>query len=198
MKIIRKLYYTLFYLKDPPWDTGITPPELLEFITNHVPGSALDLGCGTGTNAITLAKNQWEVIGIDFVKNAINQAKIKADIEKVDITFIVGDVTDLKNINKKFDLVLDIGCFHSLFEYQKKKYISNLNKIITPSGAFLLYAWLDEGNKKSSGITRQDIEKIKNILCLDKYQPGTERGKFPSAWFTFVNKTPKLSGQILE
>ena len=68
MKILRKLYYTLFYLKDPPWDTGITPPELLEFITNHVPGSALDLGCGTGTNAITLTKNQWEVIGIDFVK----------------------------------------------------------------------------------------------------------------------------------
>jgi len=198
MKIIRQLYYSLLYLKDPPWDTGISPPELLEFIATHPPGTALDLGCGTGTNAITLAKNQWEVIGIDFIGKAIQRAKIKASLEKVDITFIVGDVTELDQFNNKFDLVLDIGCFHSLTKYQKNKYISNLGKIIAPSGNFLLYAWLSENNRRSSGISNEDIDQIGNILWKDEFQPGTERGKFPSAWFRFINKAPISQDQTIE
>jgi methylase of polypeptide subunit release factors len=73
--MMRKLFFNLAYLQKPVWDTGISPPELLDFIANHNPGRALDLGCGTGTNSITLAKHGWEVTGVDFVKRAINLAR---------------------------------------------------------------------------------------------------------------------------
>ena len=36
-----------------PWDTNITPPEVEDFVKTASPGRALDLGCGTGTNAIS-------------------------------------------------------------------------------------------------------------------------------------------------
>jgi len=38
-----------------PWDTGVPPPELVSVVEGNdrlVPGKALDLGCGTGTNSI--------------------------------------------------------------------------------------------------------------------------------------------------
>jgi methylase of polypeptide subunit release factors len=66
MKIFRKLFFNLWYFRDPPWDTGISPPELIDFINSNPPGKALDIGCGTGTNAIRLAKEGWRVTGVDF------------------------------------------------------------------------------------------------------------------------------------
>jgi len=73
--MLRKLWFTRAYYKHPVWDTGTSPPELLSFIESHTPGKALDIGCGTGTNAITLAKSGWQVTGVDYVARAIRLAK---------------------------------------------------------------------------------------------------------------------------
>src|SRR5881296_1344749 len=48
----------------PPWDTGITPPEVERFVASHAPGRAIDLGCGTGTNAVYLARHGWSAVGV--------------------------------------------------------------------------------------------------------------------------------------
>ena len=65
--MFRRIYFNLLYLfTRPPWDTGVSPPELYDFIENHEPGRAIDIGCGTGTNVITLAQAGWQVTGVDF------------------------------------------------------------------------------------------------------------------------------------
>ena len=112
--MFRKLFFNLQYFKQPPWDTGISPPELIQFMAGHPPGRALDLGCGTGTNAIELAKRGWQVTGIDFARRAIRIAHSKAKMAGVQIDFRVADVSKLPDIAGPFDLILDIGCFHSL------------------------------------------------------------------------------------
>ena len=84
----------------------------MELIKNNPPGRALDLGCGTGTNVITLAKHGWKATGIDFVPRAIKKAKTKAREENLQIDFRVGDVTHLDDFTEPFDLILDIGCYH--------------------------------------------------------------------------------------
>jgi len=65
--MIRRLLFELRYLREKtPWDTGISPPELLKYLAESSPGHALDLGCGTGTNAITITKHGWQVVGVDL------------------------------------------------------------------------------------------------------------------------------------
>jgi methylase of polypeptide subunit release factors len=65
-----------YLLGQPRWDTGITPPELIELVESGQvpPGRALDIGCGTGTNAVFLAQRGFEVVGTDVAWLAIRRA----------------------------------------------------------------------------------------------------------------------------
>ena len=132
-KFFPRLFFRLFYMGTPPWDSGITPPELEEFIQNHPPGRVIDLGCGTGTNVITLAHHGWQVSGVDFVPKAIHHARRKARLSGVDADFHVGDVTDPKFFHGDYDLILDIGCYHVLTPEQRQKYRDNLRQHLATS-----------------------------------------------------------------
>lgn len=184
--IRKKLFYILSYFSKPPWDTGISPPELLEVINAYPPGRAIDLGCGTGTNAITLAKHGWQVTGIDFVGRAIRKARKKARQAGVNVDFFIGDATKTEMINGQFDLVLDIGCFHSFSPEGKRAYIQNLRKLLAPGGIFLLYGFLlGDDSPGNTGISPEDIESIRSVAELVKQDCGFDRGQRPSAWLKF-------------
>lgn len=185
MSVVRKLSFFINYLLDPPWDTQITPPELLDFIKEHPPGNVIDLGCGTGTNVITLAKHGWSAIGVDFISKAIKEASAKARKAGVHAQFFVDDVTKLTNIQRDFDLVLDIGCFHSLSSAEKTAYLFNLRRLIAPDGYFLLYAWRSSEEYKNPGITTEEINLMSSTCKLVDQKEGTERGKRPSVWLLF-------------
>ena len=55
----------------------------------------VDLGCGTGSNFVFLAKKGFDVTGVDFASSAIDKAKEKARIEGVKINFVEDDITNL-------------------------------------------------------------------------------------------------------
>ncbi len=50
----RALYEWMYWRGKPRWDTGITPPEVVQLVEaeHFPPGRALDIGCGTGTNVV--------------------------------------------------------------------------------------------------------------------------------------------------
>ncbi len=189
MSLLRKLFYHLLYLRKPPWDTGISPPELMAFIENHAPGYALDLGCGTGTNAITLAQHGWQVTGVDFVGRAIRTARRKARQAGVTVDFRQGDVTRLEKIRHArgipFDLVLDIGCFHSLSPQGKVDYVANLEQLLSPGGTYLMYGFFREAGSSGTGFEPGDLDLLDERLHLVERQDGYERGRLAAAWFTY-------------
>jgi len=189
--LLRRLFFQILYLGDPPWDTGISPPELMAFIESHQPGRALDLGCGTGTNSITLAHNGWQVSGVDFVGRAIRQARRKARQAGVRVDFHVEDVTRLEGVSGAFDLILDIGCFHSLPEAGRRDYVKNLYRLLAPTGTYLLYAWIKESEIDDNSLGEPDLALLGEHLRLEQRQDGSERGRRPSAWFTYRKKAPK-------
>lgn len=185
MKLLRRLFFNLWYYREPPWDTGVPPPELMAFIESHPAGRALDLGCGTGTNVITLARNGWQVTGVDFAPRAIRMARRKARDAALNVDLRVEDVTKLEDISSQFDLILDMGCFHSLSNQGKTDYIQNLERLLARGGTYLMYGFFKEGEESGSGLVEADLEALSERLRLVERQDGSERGIRPSAWFEY-------------
>lgn len=177
--------------KSPVWDTGITPPELVEFVASRSPGRALDLGCGTGTNVIYLAKHGWQAIGIDFAWSAIRYARRKVHQAGVKADLRVGDVTRLHGIDGSFDLILDIGCFHNLPDAGRPAYRTHIEHLLAPSGTYLLYVHLKPDDVDQShggmhhGVVETELEQLAARLRLVSRQDGFDRGNH-SAWLAFT------------
>ena len=173
------------YLRRPPWDSGITPPELYEFITTHSAGRAIDLGCGTGTNVLTLAQHGWQVTGVDFVPKAIRDAKRKLKAANLHADLLVGDVTNLSGIIGPFDLALDIGCFHGL--ENKSKYLDELDRLLAPGGYWLFYGFVRPASHPSGpGLDASTLDRIHaRGFSLVSRRDGFDRRERPSAWFLF-------------
>ena len=184
---MKPFFFNLRYLrKKAPWDSGISPPELLEFIAKHPPRRAIDLGCGTGTNVITLAQHGWQISGVDFASRAIKIARRKAKLAKINADLRVGDVTKLRGINGKFDLALDMGCFHNLDD-KKEDYLNRLEKILAPSGYWLLYARLlsVEHSDASHGLSAAEFETAANRFNLISRRDSLDKRGRNATWALF-------------
>jgi cyclopropane fatty-acyl-phospholipid synthase-like methyltransferase len=183
--MFRRLFFFFSYFGKPPWDTGISPPELMDFLDKHPPGKALDLGCGTGTNAITMARNGWKVTGIDFMSKAIGQARTKTKEAGLQVDYRVGDVTQFSPETSSFDLILDIGCFHNLPAQAKKAYQNKLSQWLAPGGTFLLYGFLSSDSKTGFGICSDDMASFSAFLDLVSRVDSTDRSR-PSTWLKYT------------
>jgi len=80
---------------------------------NIKPCKALEIGCGTGSNAIWLAQNGFDVTGIDFSPLAIEKAKEKSREKGVEILFFVKDFLKHEGKSADVEFIFDRGCFHS-------------------------------------------------------------------------------------
>ena len=193
MSFLRRLTFSLWYYFNPPWDSGISPPELLDFIATHSPGKAIDIGCGTGTNVITLAQAGWQVTGVDFIPRAIRMAKRKARKAGIEAELHVRDATDLTGISGPFDLALDMGCFHSLGD-KKADYLSELERILAPGGHWLMYGFFNPVSQQTqNGLAEADLELVPASLTLVWRQDGFDKRERPSAWFLYQRSRPKWS-----
>lgn len=188
----RQFFFEKAYLSDPPWDSGVTPPELEEFVKRHAPGAALDLGCGTGTNLLYLARHGWQVDGIDFAWLAVYQARRRLKKAGVHANVVRGDVTRLQDytLRAPFDLALDIGCLHALGGLDAAHaYAEALKQMLREGGTYLLYAHDaagdDQGTYPPHGLSLAWAQALFSpAFTLLDYQPGSERGR-GSTWYVY-------------
>jgi SAM-dependent methyltransferase len=189
--LFRRILFQYMYFRQPPWDTGISPPELFEFIQTHRPGRAIDLGCGTGTNVITLARAGWEVIGVDFAPRAIHLARQKLKKADIQANLFLKDATKLDGINGPFDLTFDLGCFHGILPAGRPKYLEELDRILAPNGFWLMYGFLTDPPQTGSGLAEADIALISSHFTLLSRRDGVDRGDKRSAWFLYQKRNPR-------
>lgn len=147
-----------------PWDTGISPPELVAVVEgpNRLPAAkALDLGSGTGTNAIYLAQNGWDVTAVEFMPRPVKIARRKASAAGVNPRLLVGDATKLDqlDIGEGYSLLFDLGCFHSIPNAGRDGYARGVTAAAAAGATFLLFGFAPgQVRLGPTGTTRHELE----------------------------------------
>jgi cyclopropane fatty-acyl-phospholipid synthase-like methyltransferase len=91
----------------------------------------------------------------------------------------------LASFENKFDLILDMGCFHSLTPSKRPAYVLKIDQLLADTGTLLLYLFFTSTNGSyCPGVTDEDIRFITQTLRMIERKDGTERGIHPSAWLT--------------
>jgi SAM-dependent methyltransferase len=187
----------VYWLKKTPWDTGITPPEIVAMIDSGkvsigaASPHALDLGCGTGTNAIYLAQKGFAVTGVDISRRAISLAKRKARLAGLTdrVRFERGDVTLMRRwaTGQSIDFAYDIGCFHNLDPEARARYAAALTAVLKPGAIYMLYAF--ESSADGRGVGMDEIAKLfDRDYKLEGLRHGGDRNSRKSAWYTFMKR----------
>ena len=173
---------------DMPWDSGITPPEIMDMLASEAPGSALDLGCGTGTVMRDLLRHGWRVDGIDFAPGANELAEAKlAGFPVSAYRLYCADVTrldDLPELRSDYDLIIDIGCGHSIDRSRQQAYAAGIASRLQAGGSFMLYASHPRPDSTVGWRPRQVAELFAGKLELHWEQRSFDRGLgLPSSWY---------------
>jgi cyclopropane fatty-acyl-phospholipid synthase-like methyltransferase len=108
-------------------------------------GTVLDIGCGTGTSVLYLAERGFQAFGVDASRVAIRRAVAKAKRQNVKCSFYRLDFTDTEAVSKAlsaFDILLDVGCFHSLSTEDRPRYVDSLMAVSRPNSIYLLWFFI--------------------------------------------------------
>lgn len=108
---------------------------LVEEVAGLRPGSALDVACGEGRNAIWLAEQGWEVVGVDFSALALEKARRMAEQRKVDVQWVQADLTAWTP-ERSFDLV--VVMYLHLPAQQRHRLLSRLASRVAAGGTMLV------------------------------------------------------------
>ncbi len=151
----------------------VTTPKWFDNFENL---KALDLGCGTGTTAFTLAKLGFNVSGVDISPTAIEMAKDLAVQQDLNIQFEVGDILNLEKMNEKFDLIYDSHCFHCIvFDEDRLRVLTGIKHSLNDNGKFILDTMVmsPEFNPTDGYET---LRFDKDFILWHKTKPSTDRG----------------------
>lgn len=152
-----------------PWDTQITPPEVVDFWqTDRLPkqGIALDLGCGPGTNVRFLAGLGLIAIGVEIASAPLilAQKRIKQQAPALSARshFVCCDVNKLPFQKLNAAYMLDVGCFHSLPRDLRPYYVQSVIANLAPGGYYHLYAFdaAPENPQPESGPVGMDLGEV--------------------------------------
>ncbi len=145
-------------------------PHLQALAPKLEPGTALDLGCGAGQNSVWLASQGWTVIGVDFARNAITQAKAAAEQAAVDVSFVVGDLVHWEP-GSTYDLV--VSTYALPHEGPGRSHALRMAADAVAPGGTLLISEFDKSLADEGWMASDDLTSVGEILGhLDGFDVG--------------------------
>ncbi len=184
--------------RPPAWDIGKPADELQKAVSEGRirPCRAVDLCCGSGTDAIYLARQGFQVTALDIAPTALSQAERKARAAGASIDWLLANVLAPPSL-APFDFIYDRGCYHVVRDQSLNAYLDTLCRLSHPGTQFLLLAARadEEGvNRNHSGVTEEelrfdllplfDLEWLRQIR-LESNEPGIG----PPGWSALLRRT---------
>ena len=171
MNELRQQWEARYESGDTPWNSGQTPPEVSSMLSSgQLPpkARAIDLGCGTGTNLITLARWGLNVIGIELSERALSQAEqrlrdIDASVRRR-TALVQGDVAHLPLTAFGASYIVDIGCLHGVPPALRPAYAEGVIDNLSSGGYYHLFAFDQSGNADAKppwrGLDEDEVETL--------------------------------------
>lgn len=173
-----------------PWDTGEPEPVLVEFVTADAvtPGPTLEIGAGTGTNAIWMAERGFDVLGVDISPLAVERAHSKMEGRALRCHFAVLDFLAATPAGGPFQFVFDRGCFHVFDEPdERQRFAAQVAAVLAPGGLWLSLIGSTEGSPRDVGPPRRSAREvalaIEPALEIIELRSAEFRGHGAKAWF---------------
>jgi len=150
-----------------PWAQKYPMLFLADLCERREPGTALDIGCGAGIDAVYLAQQGWQVTALDFVAKALEYTEQAAAKAGVSITPVVADITVWRP-PEQYDLVLDHGLLHNMDPERHAEYRECVLQALGDDADFLLLHWhpMFAGQADGRvGPTRRSREDIREFFA---------------------------------
>jgi len=156
----------------------------------------LDIGCGTGDNAIWLAQQHFVVTGCDISQTAIDKAKEKASTSNVNCSFIVADFLNNRIPGSPFGFVFDRGCLHSVdTDEERRRFAENVASHLEEGGFWLTLAGNADEQVREIGppqLTARElvaaVEPYCEIISLTASHFGSNQSDRPKAWVCLMRR----------
>lgn len=146
----------------PPWDIGRAQPELVKLAeAGRITGRVIEIGCGTGENALYIARLGLDVVGVDGSPEAIRQARDRANTRGISMQFDVADVLDLGGFRESFDTATDSGVFHVFDDKDRPRYERSVRGALRPSGHLFLLCFSERqpGDWGPRRVTQEELRE---------------------------------------
>ncbi len=148
---------------DLPWDTGTADTALTDLVTRwpNAAGRALDVGCGTGSNAVWLAEHGFEVTALDISASAIALAEKRRAEHGVQCRLLADNFLTCSLDTEAFDLLFDRGCFHSMHDAEERRsFVQKAASCLKPGGLWFSLMGNKDQEAEENGPPRLSAAEI--------------------------------------
>jgi ubiquinone/menaquinone biosynthesis C-methylase UbiE len=179
-----------------PWDISRPQKEFVRLEeAGEIVGTVLDVGCGTGENALFLAARGRDVWGVDVTPIAIERARQKATARNLSVSFLALNALELRTLGRAFDTVIDSGLFHVLSNEERPLFIANLASVLYRHGTYfmLCFSELEPGSYGPRRVTQGEIKTAFDRAWRINYiRPAEMESRRPiggiHAWLSSISK----------
>jgi SAM-dependent methyltransferase len=180
----------------PPWDIGRPQPAIERLAKQGlIVGDVIDLGCGTGENALYLASRGFTVVGVDAAPTAIARAHEKAQLRGTEATFLVADALALEALGRTFDVGIDCGLFHTFSDADRVRFERSLRRILRAGGRYVLLCFSENqpGDFGPRRVTQAEIRAtFETGWTVDSIVPERFAAQLPGggaeAWMALLTR----------
>lgn len=181
-----------------PWDTGKPDFNLISIVLKRpiMACKTLEIGCGTGNNAIWLIQNGFTVTGTDISETAIQMAKDNALMKGVNCQFVRADFLKDEIDDKPFGFAFDRACFDCFdTDEERSLFVKNVWHHLKNSGLWLSLIGSADAPPRDDDTPRRTardivvaVEPLFEILQLNTIYFDSNRLKQPRAWECLMRK----------